>query len=121
MSTRYVSFLSGIVIASLTWAFSLYLYSKLSQNSIITYPTVLAADVSTHDDNDREIMLRNNIIPRNEKQILIDRKIYNLKNSKDHDDLLLQQLQPIPVKPAITLNQGIIALESIIKISVCQV
>jgi len=109
------------VIASLTWAFSLYLYSRLSQNTIITYPTVLAPGVSTHDDNDREIMLRNNIVPHNEKQILIDRKIYNLKNNKDHNDMLLQQLQPIPVKPAITLDQGIIVSVSIIKISVCQV
>jgi len=109
------------VIASLTWAFSLYLYSRLSQNTIITYPTVLAPGASTHDDNDKEIMLRNNVVPRNEKQILIDRKIYNLKNNKDHDDLLLQQLQPIPVKPAIMLDQGIVTLVSIIKISACQV
>lgn len=107
MSTRYVSFLSGIVIASLTWAFSLYLYSRLSQNAIATSPTVLAPGVSTREQKlDREIMLRNNILPHNEK-VLLDRKTYNLKSSRDND-LLLQQLQPIPVKPAIS-DQGILA------------
>lgn len=63
---------------------------------------------------DKEIMLRDNIIiARNEKQTLIGKEAYNLKGNKNvrNNDLLLQQLQPIPVKPAVTLDQGIISLD----------
>jgi len=56
---------------------------------------------------DKEIMLRDNvIIARNEKQILVGKETYNLKGNKNlRNDL--QQLQAVPVKPAVTLNQGI--------------
>lgn len=111
ISTRYISFLSGIVIASLTWAFSLYLYSRLSQNAITASPTILVPSNSNHGESiDKELMLRDNIIvSRNEKQILAGKEVYNLKGNKNlkDNDLLLQQLQPVPVKPAVTLDQGI--------------
>ncbi|KAM0729193.1 Polypeptide N-acetylgalactosaminyltransferase 35A [Formica fusca] len=112
ISTRYVSFLSGIVIASLTWAFSLYLYSRLSQNSIAASPTMLVPGISIHREKeiDKEIMLRDNIIiAHNEKQILSDKKSYNLKDNKDYrnNNLLLHHLRPVPVKPAVTLDQGL--------------
>ncbi|XP_011647130.1 polypeptide N-acetylgalactosaminyltransferase 11-like, partial [Pogonomyrmex barbatus] len=108
ISTRYVSFLSGIVIASLTWAFSLYLYSRLTQNAITTSPTMLS--LSNHRESiDKEMLRDNIIIARNEKQIIIGKNAYNLKSNKDsrNNNLLLQQLQPVPVKPAITLEQGL--------------
>jgi len=111
ISTRYVSFLSGIIIASLTWAFSLYLYSRLSQNVITTSPTILIPIVSKHGESiDKDIMLHDNvIIARNEKQILAGKEAYNLKSNKNFrkNDLILQQLQVVPVKPAVTLEQGI--------------
>jgi len=58
---------------------------------------------------DKEIMLRDNvIIARNEKQILVGKETYNLKGNKNlRNDL--QQLQAVPVKPAVTLNQGILS------------
>ncbi|XP_072761861.1 polypeptide N-acetylgalactosaminyltransferase 35A [Anoplolepis gracilipes] len=112
ISTRYVSFLSGIVIASLTWAFSLYLYSRLSQNNVAASPTMLVSGISIQREReiDKEIMLRDNIIvPHNEKQILSDKKAYNLDSSKDYrnNNSLLQQLQPVPVKPAVTLDEDL--------------
>lgn len=54
-------------------------------------------------------MLRDNvIIDRNEKQFIIGKEAYNLKSNKNYrnNDLLLQQ--PVPVKPAVTLGQGIV-------------
>lgn len=120
ISTRYVSFLSGIIIASLTWAFSLYLYSRLSQNTITASPTMLVPGISSQalkeslfkhgEYSEKDIMLRDNvIIPRNEKQTMIGKKTYNLKDNKDYknDNLLLQ---PVPVKPAVTLDQGVTVL-----------
>lgn len=107
-----MSFLLGIVIASLTWAFSLYLYSRLLQNNITASPTMLVPSISIHKENeiDKEIMLRDNVfVARNEKQILSDKKAYNLKVNKDNrsNNLFLKQLQPVPVKPAVTSGQGI--------------
>lgn len=64
-----------------------------------------------HQENsDKEMMLHDNIIiARNEKQVVIGKKAYNLKSNKDYNsnNLLLQQLQPIPVRSAVTLGQGI--------------
>jgi len=73
---------------------------------------MLVPGVSIHKEKeiDKEIMLRDNIIAaRNEKQILSDKKAYNLKVNKDDrsNNLLLKQLRPAPVKPAVTLDQGI--------------
>lgn len=118
MSTRYVSFLSGIVIASLTWAFSLYLYSRLSQNAITASPTILVPGGSNHGESiDKEIMLHDNIVlARHEKQILVGKEAYNLKSNKNlkNNNLFLQQLQPVPVKPAVTLDQGIVHLHRLL-------
>lgn len=67
--------------------------------------------VSKHGESiDKEIMLRDNIIiARNEKQILAGKEAYNLKSNKNlrKNDLILQQLQAVPVKPAVILEQGI--------------
>lgn len=106
-----MSFLLGIVIASLTWTFSLYLYSRLSQNNITASPTILVPGTSIHKvkEIDKEIMLHDNVVARNEKQILSDKNTYNLKVNKDNrnNNLFLKQLQPVPVKSAVTLDQGI--------------
>jgi hypothetical protein len=72
---------------------------------------MLAPGISIRGDNDKEFMLRDNVvIPRDEA--LVGKKAYNLKSVKDYrsNELLLQQLQPVPVKPAVTLDQGIIFL-----------
>lgn len=108
ISTRYISFLSGIVIASLTWAFSLYLYSKLSSNIITADPTTMSAPGASArgENNYRDMMLRDNVvIPRNEKQVLIAKNVYQLNDDRDRRNNL-QHFQPIPVKPAVTLDQG---------------
>lgn len=73
---------------------------------------MLVSGASNHGEReiDKEIMLRDNVIvARNEKQILSDKKAYNLKSDKDYrnNNQLLKQLQPVPVKPAVTLDQGI--------------
>ncbi|XP_076748570.1 polypeptide N-acetylgalactosaminyltransferase 35A [Xylocopa sonorina] len=117
MSTRYISFISGIVIASLTWAFSLCLYSRLSQNTNTVNPTTFVLENSKFRKlsgfngktyNDQELKLHNNLIVDNGKESVIDRNIYNLKgNNFKYSDKLLQQLQPVPVKPAVTLGQGL--------------
>ncbi|XP_076182047.1 polypeptide N-acetylgalactosaminyltransferase 35A isoform X2 [Ptiloglossa arizonensis] len=115
MSTRYVSFISGIIIASITWAFSLYLYSRLSQTTDIVNPTMLVSESSkllkesTFDHkarNDRQLRLRDNLVSHHDKKILIDKDAYNLKGSNyKNSNKLLQQLQPVPVKPSVTLGQ----------------
>jgi len=105
------------VIASLTWAFSLYLYSRLSQNAITASPTILVPGGSNHGENIDKIMLRDNVVlARHEKQILVGKEAYNLKSNKNlkNNNLLLQQLQPAPVKPAVTLDQGIIHLDRLL-------
>ncbi|XP_020283999.1 polypeptide N-acetylgalactosaminyltransferase 35A [Pseudomyrmex gracilis] len=109
ISTRYISFLSGIVIASLTWAFSLYLYSKLSSNIITADPTTMSAPGASArgENNYRDMMLRDNVvIPRNEKQVLIAKNVYQLNDDRDRRNNL-QHFQPIPVKPAVTLDQDL--------------
>ncbi|XP_076621712.1 polypeptide N-acetylgalactosaminyltransferase 35A isoform X2 [Colletes latitarsis] len=117
MSTRYVSFISGIIIASITWAFSLYLYSKLSQNADIVNPTMVMSESSkllkesTFDHkafNDRELRLRDNLIYHHDKEMLVDKGAYNLKGPNfKNSNKLLQQLQPVPVKPSVTIGQDL--------------
>jgi len=108
------------MIASLTWAFSLYLYSRLSQNTIIANPTMLAPDISFRgENNDKKFMLRDNVVISHD-EALASKRAYNLKSVKDYrsNELLLQQLQPVPVKPAVTLDQGITFLSYLRLISV---
>ncbi|XP_043255838.1 polypeptide N-acetylgalactosaminyltransferase 35A-like isoform X1 [Colletes gigas] len=117
MSTKYVSFISGIVIASITWAFSLYLYSKLSQNADIVNPTMVMPETSkllkestfNHKAfNDRELRLRDNLIYHHDKEMLVDKGSYNLKGPNfKNSNKLLQQLQPVPVKPSVTIGQDL--------------
>ncbi|XP_053975440.1 polypeptide N-acetylgalactosaminyltransferase 35A-like isoform X2 [Hylaeus anthracinus] len=117
MSTRYLSFISGIVIASITWAFSLYMYSKLSQNADIINPTMLMSESSklmkesTFDHkihNDRQLRLHHNMIFYDNKESMNDKNVNNLKESNfKNSNKLLQQLQPVPVKPSITIGQDL--------------
>ena len=114
MSTRYVSFISGIIIASLTWAFSLYLYSKLSQSTNTVNPTMLILENSKLGKESQfyrktynNLKFHNNLIAHHDKQSMIDKNTYNLRRSNfKNSDKLLQQLQPVPVKSAVTLGQG---------------
>ncbi|XP_015108848.1 polypeptide N-acetylgalactosaminyltransferase 35A [Diachasma alloeum] len=92
ISTRYASFISGMVIASLTWAFSLYLYSKLSQNPNIN-PTML---ISEYAKTNEESLLNRMILVNNGRD-----------GGKKNSDKLIKQLQPVPVRPAVTLGNGL--------------
>ncbi|XP_034195831.2 polypeptide N-acetylgalactosaminyltransferase 35A [Osmia lignaria lignaria] len=115
MSTRYVSFISGMVIASLTWAFSLYLYSRLSQNTDAVNPTMLISentkllDEFTYDRKKYNAKSQNNLMVHRDKESWMDKGVYNLKgNNFKNSDKLLQQLQPVPIKSAVTLaGQGL--------------
>nr|XP_012148376.1 PREDICTED: polypeptide N-acetylgalactosaminyltransferase 35A [Megachile rotundata] len=117
MSTRYVSFLSGMIIASLTWAFSLYLYSRLSQNTDTVNPTMLISgngklpNESAYNYkkyNEQSSKLHNNLIIHHDKDSMMGKDTYNLKgNNFKNSDKLLQQLQPMPIKSAVTLEQGL--------------
>lgn len=131
MSTRYISFISGIVIASLTWAISLYLYSKLSQNANTINPTMLTPDrsklskQSTFDHgvyNDHELGLRDNRVFHRDKETMVDKGTYNLKGRNfKNSEKLLQQLMPVPVKPTVTLGQGTFLFKYSIKITfICE-
>ncbi|XP_011306982.1 polypeptide N-acetylgalactosaminyltransferase 35A [Fopius arisanus] len=92
ISTRYASFISGIVIASLTWAFSLYLYSKLSQNPNNVNPTMLISYLNPQEDS-----------------LLSERMLLNnaFDGGKKNSDKLIKQLQPVPVRPVKTLGDGL--------------
>lgn len=66
---------------------------------------MLAPGISIRGENyDKEFMLRENLVIPHDK--IFDKKAYNLRSN----ELLLQQLQPVPVKPAVTLDQGIALL-----------
>lgn len=83
-STRYVSFLSGIIIASITWSFSIYLYSKLSQNQNNINPTMYLSQQSskTYEYNNKNNLYKNS-------------------------DKLIKQLQPVIVEPIVPLGDGL--------------
>lgn len=99
ISTRYASFMSGIIIASITWAFSLYLYSKLSQNANTANPTMLVAEYTIPLE---ESVFHQKIIHDNRISIHDKEKMGMKKNS----DKLIQQLQPVPIKPSEVLGNG---------------
>lgn len=83
-STRYVSFISGVIIASITWSFSIYLYSKLSQNPNNVSPTMfLSQSPKTYEFHS-----------------------WLNKSTFKNSDKLLQQLQPVPVEPDVPLGDG---------------
>ncbi|XP_011503505.1 PREDICTED: polypeptide N-acetylgalactosaminyltransferase 35A isoform X2 [Ceratosolen solmsi marchali] len=113
ISTKYLSFFYGMVIASITWIFSLYLYLRLSQNVNIN-PTNLISDLSnplkdiTFDQNLKQEHKNNNYIFKINNELSNNKEQYSFvlkryKNSKK----LLQQLNPFPIKPAINIGQGL--------------
>ncbi|XP_046742412.1 polypeptide N-acetylgalactosaminyltransferase 35A-like [Diprion similis] len=115
ISTRYFSFISGIVIASVTWTFSLYLYSRLSQNTNIANPTIYVPDfarplkesVFDQRSNDQhEAIYIQNFQDKIYKHQVSGKDPYNYKAQNDfqNSNKLLQQLQPVPVKPAVTVG-----------------
>ncbi|XP_008543065.1 polypeptide N-acetylgalactosaminyltransferase 35A [Microplitis demolitor] len=95
ISTRYASFISGIIIASITWAFSLYLYSKLTQNSNVVNPTMLVSEYT--------IPLEESVFKQKIIHSIGDGRVGIKRNS----DKLIQQLQPVPIKSAIGLEYGL--------------
>lgn len=107
----------GIIIASLTWAFSIYLYSRLSQTNDTVNPTMLAYEnfnfrkestINGKAYYDRPFKWNNNLIDTRNKDNTMNTFTYNSKENKyKNSEKLLQQLQPIPVKPSVTLGQGI--------------
>ena len=115
ISTRYASFFYGIVIASITWAFSLYLYSRLTQNDNTVNPTMLVSDLpnalkeSTFDQRLKNKYENNNHIHKINKEITKGKEYYDFISKKEYknSDRLLQQLKAVPVKPAVTVGQGI--------------
>ncbi|XP_033323717.1 polypeptide N-acetylgalactosaminyltransferase 35A isoform X1 [Megalopta genalis] len=117
MSTRYFSFLSGVIIASLTWTFSLYLYSRLSQYSNLFNSTVPVSKnlklfkEPTFDHNvysDRALTLYDNLIVHDGKEVSVQKGSYKLKGSSyKNSKNLIQHLQPVPIKPAVTLGDGL--------------
>lgn len=114
LSIRYASFFYGIIIASVTWAFSLYLYLKLSQNDNIVNPTMLVSDLpdvfkeSYFDQTYKQKLEYKNHIHKSDKKLIDYKNHYDVKSRKDYknSDKLLQQLQPIPLKPSVTIGQG---------------
>ncbi|XP_034945059.1 polypeptide N-acetylgalactosaminyltransferase 35A [Chelonus insularis] len=91
--TRYASFISGIIVASITWAFSFYLYSKLTQNANMVNPTMLVSEYT--------IPLGESVF---KQKILHDGEKYAMKVNSHK---LLQQLQPVPIKPAASIGDGL--------------
>lgn len=100
ISTRYASFISGIIIASVTWAFSLYLYSKLTQNANVVNPTMLVSEYTIPLE---ESVFKQKIVHDNGEE-----RIGGKRNSAK----LIKQLQPVPIKSAIGLEYGTIYLFS---------
>lgn len=112
ISTKFASFFYGIVIASVTWGFSLYLYSRLSRNDINT-TTIFATDVpnfikkSIFDRNFGLKLNTSNTIGKFYNDIVRNDVFYS--NSKyKNSEKLLQQLKAVPVKSAIKLGNGIL-------------
>ncbi|XP_046594682.1 polypeptide N-acetylgalactosaminyltransferase 35A isoform X1 [Neodiprion lecontei] len=118
ISTRYFSFISGIVITSVTWTFSLYLYSRLSQNANTASPTIYVPDFSQplkesvfdQRSNDQpEAIYIQNVKDKIHRHQVSGKDPYNYKAHNDfqNSNKLLQQLQPVPVKPAVTVGGGL--------------
>lgn len=63
-------------------------------------------------NNEKELMLRDNVVIPRDEALVVGKNAYNLKSNKNYrnNELLLQQLQPVPVKPAVTLDQGTVFL-----------
>ncbi|XP_012270828.1 polypeptide N-acetylgalactosaminyltransferase 35A isoform X2 [Orussus abietinus] len=120
ISTRYASFVLGIVIASVTWAFSLYLYSRLSQNANTANPTMLVSDTtkplkeSIFDQRivqEQGPIFREKITPKLNNghggKESINLEGMKLEKSYKNSEKLLNQLQPIAIKPDVPFGQGL--------------
>ncbi|XP_046614349.1 polypeptide N-acetylgalactosaminyltransferase 35A-like isoform X1 [Neodiprion virginianus] len=118
ISTRYFSFISGIVITSVTWTFSLYLYSRLSQNANTASPTIYVPDFSQplkesvfdqRSNDQHEAIYIQNVKDKIHRHQVSGKDPYNYKAHNDfqNSNKLLQQLQPVPVKPAVTVGGGL--------------
>lgn len=121
MSTKkYSSFAFGVVVTSITWAFSLYLYSKLTLSPNTINPTMLEPDVmkpleeSVFDqklNGVKEMMLHDNSVLKLSKNSAHDKNLYNVKGPKQkksyvNSDTLMRHLQPVPVKSSVVLGDG---------------
>ncbi|XP_043666480.1 polypeptide N-acetylgalactosaminyltransferase 35A-like isoform X5 [Vespula pensylvanica] len=89
MSTTYTAFITGVVIASLTWILSLYLYSTLSHNE--------------GNKNIYSSLPASNFLQVLTKAKAFDKGINNYENSNK----LLHHLQAVSLKPSITLGNGL--------------
>ncbi|KAL2749652.1 polypeptide N-acetylgalactosaminyltransferase 35A isoform X1 [Vespula maculifrons] len=89
MSTTYTAFITGVVIASLTWILSLYLYSTLSHNE--------------GNKNIYSSLPASNFLQVLTKTKTFDKGINNYENSNK----LLHHLQAVSLKPSITLDNGL--------------
>ncbi|XP_043498120.1 polypeptide N-acetylgalactosaminyltransferase 35A isoform X1 [Polistes fuscatus] len=89
MPTTYTAFLTGVVMASLTWILSLYLYSTLS-----------------HNEGNKNI--ESSLPSFNFLQALTNTKNFSKGiNNYENSDKLLHHLQAVSLKPAVTLGDGL--------------
>nr|XP_050862852.1 polypeptide N-acetylgalactosaminyltransferase 35A-like isoform X4 [Vespula vulgaris] len=89
MSTTYTAFITGVVIASLTWILSLYLYSTLS-----------------HNEGNKHIY--SSLPASNFLQVLTKTKTFDKGiNNYENSNKLLHHLQAVSLKPSITLDNGL--------------
>ncbi|KAI4484777.1 hypothetical protein M0804_007343 [Polistes exclamans] len=89
MPTTYTAFLTGVVMASLTWILSLYLYSTLS-----------------HNEGNKNI--GSSLPAFNFLQALTNTKNFSKGiNNYENSDKLLHHLQAVSLKPAVTLGDGL--------------
>ncbi|CAB0044256.1 unnamed protein product [Trichogramma brassicae] len=83
ISTRYASFLFGIVIASLTWAFSLYLYSRLSRHDVAA--TGSNPTIANNYELDGRYDLGSRGLYKNSPQLLQRMQAIQVKRQQQHD------------------------------------
>lgn len=121
----FTSFFYGILIASVTWALSLYMYARLSQNDDLANPTMLISDLpnslkdSTFDQQSRKwlenthynnhnnsLIWPQKYVNRMNKDTVLGKDQYDSKFKYKNSDKLLEQLKPIPIKPSVIIGQG---------------
>lgn len=75
------SFVYGIIVASTTWCFSLYLYWLLMKNPTNTSPANI--QWSPNQDTQEYVALKHNNAPKNHNQLDIDEKQQRIHDQKD--------------------------------------
>ncbi|KAG7197160.1 hypothetical protein KM043_007243 [Ampulex compressa] len=57
--------------------------------------------------NERKLRLKDNLVAHHDKDMVFDKSAYNGKGQAayQNSNKLLQQLQPVPVQPAVTLGE----------------